>query len=199
MYFRDRMKNETENSVESNINWEPLNKGGNSFKTHKLVSFSNARIEYRAILGYKLLGYFFLIAAVSIPILMYITQTIPILMILLALVSLSVGTTLYKRADLPIVFDKGLGYFWKGKIEPSMVSEISGIKVATKLEDIYGLQVIKELVRGKENRYYSYEINLILNSGERLNVVDYGNANSILQDASTLSKFLDRPVLVEPE
>lgn len=81
-----------------------------------------------------------------------------------------------------------------------MVVNIDDIKTIVKLDEIFGIQVIKEYIESKDSKghkssYYSYEINLVLMSGKRLNVVDYGNAKSILEDASQLSKFLGVRVL----
>jgi hypothetical protein len=184
----------------SNIDWNPLKKGGANFKTHKLVELSTLRLEYKASLGYKLFAGIFLMIGIIIPIVMMMNEGVPIFVGLFGLLFLGAGAFIYKTAMKPIVFDKSMGYFWKGKKDPHMVVNIDDIKTVAKLDEIYGIQVIKEYVKSKDSKghdssYYSYEINLILNSGKRLNVVDCGNATSILQDASQLSKFLDVRVL----
>jgi hypothetical protein len=51
-----------------------------------------------------------------------------------------------------------------------------------------------EFVSGSKNSYHSYELNLVLNDGSRINVVDHGNLERLRSDASTLSRFLDKPV-----
>ena len=184
----------------ANINWDPLKKGGVNFKTHKLVEVSTLRLEYKASLGYKLFAGIFLLIGILIPVVMIMNEGVPIFVGLFGLLFLGAGVFIVNSALKPIVFDKSMGYFWKGKKDPHMVANISDIKTITKLDEIYGIQVIKEYVKSKNSKghdssYYSYEINLVLTSGERLNVVDYGNATSILQDASQLSKFLNVRVL----
>ena len=47
---------------------------------------------------------------------------------------------------------------------------------------------------GNKNSYYSYELNLVLEDGSRVNVVDQGNLKRLRSDAQTLSRFLDKPV-----
>lgn len=194
--------NDSQSNIESNIDWGPLKSGGVNFKTHKLVEVSSQRMEYKASVGNIIFGSIFLLAGIGISSIVFF-QMFSIWLLLFGLVFLAAGVFILKSALNPIVFDKSEGFFWKGKKTPSMVADINELKVAAKLEDIYGLQVIKEYVKssnkGRDTSYYSYEINLILNSGERLNVVDYGNANAILEDASKISKFLNKPVLVAPE
>ncbi len=189
-------------NIESNIDWEPLKKGGSNFKTHKLVEISSQRLEYKASVGSILFGSFFILTGLGVSSLFFF-QDVPYWISLVGIAFVAAGAFILMSAFKPIVFDKSEGYFWKGKKTPSMVADLSELNVATKLDDIDGIQVIKEYVKssssnkGQNNSYYSYEINLILNSGTRLNVVDYGNAKSILEDASRISKFLNKPIMTQ--
>lgn len=189
-----------ENFDTATIDWGPLKKGGANFKTHKLVEISTLRLEYKASFGYKLFAGIFLMIGMIIPVVMIMNEGVPIFVGFFGLIFLGAGGFIVNSVLKPIVFDKSMGYFWKGKKDPHMVANSSDIKTIAKLDEIYGIQVIKEYVKSKNSKghdssYYSYEINLVLNSGKRLNVVDYGNATSILQDASALSKFLEVRVL----
>ncbi len=192
----------SQNNIESNIDWSPLKSGGANFKTHKLVEVSSQRMEYKASVGSIVFGFIFLLVGLGVSSIFFF-EGFSIFLLLFGVAFAVVGVFILKSALNPIVFDKSEGFFWKGKKTPSMMADINELKVATKLDEIYGLQVIKEYVKssnkGRDTSYYSYEINLILISGERLNVVDYGNANAILEDASRISKFLNTPVLVEPK
>ena len=62
------------------------------------------------------------------------------------------------------------------------------------LSSIHALQLLSEFVSGSKSSYYSYELNLVLNDGSRINVVDHGNLERLRSDASALSRFLDKPV-----
>jgi len=192
----------SQSNIESNIDWGPLKSGGANFKTHKLKEINSQRLEYKPTIGSILFGAVFLILGVGLSSIYFLEEGVSFWLVMLGLAFAIAGFFILKYVFIPVVFDKTEGYFWKGKKTPSMVAYISELKVATKLDEIYGIQVIKEYIKssskGKDTSYYSYEINLILNSGERLNVVDYGNANAILKDASRISKFLNKPVLVEP-
>ena len=68
------------------------------------------------------------------------------------------------------------------------------------LTDVYAIQLIKEYVRDNSGSkpgtvsyagpYYSYELNLVLKDGERMNVVDHGDLQRIRADAIRLGGFL---------
>ena len=58
------------------------------------------------------------------------------------------------------------------------------------LDTVYALQLIREYVKGSESNYYSYELNLVLRDGQRLNVVDHGDGRRLRRDAERLAQFL---------
>ena len=62
------------------------------------------------------------------------------------------------------------------------------------LSSIHALQLLSEFVSGSKSSYHSYELNLVLNDGSRINVVDHGNLDRLRSDANTLSRFLDKPI-----
>ena len=182
----------------NSIDWAPLKRGGANFKTHNLIEVSKSRIEYKASLGLKLFALIFAGFGVAANIAFLFGDDIPIFLSLFGLVFLGVGGFIYKKGTKPIVFDKLEGYYWNDKISPSSVVNSSDVNNLVKLDDLVGIQVIKERVKGDKSSYNSYEINLITNANERINVVDHGNMNSILADASIIAKFLEVPVLEPP-
>ena len=72
--------------------------------------------------------------------------------------------------------------------------EKEALKDYIDLADVYAIQLIKEYVTtyGTEHSrsYYSYELNLVLKDGERMNVVDHGDLQRIRADAIRLGGFL---------
>ena len=70
----------------------------------------------------------------------------------------------------------------------------SGVRI----EDIYAIQVLAEVCvshnKNRTTRYNSYELNLVLTGGSRVNVIDHGNREQILEDARTLASFLGVPL-----
>lgn len=185
--------------------WSPLRSGGTSFRSHKLATLHADRLEFQAATGAKLFCMFFALVGIIMPCGFLATTFLnrefaadlgPVIIVpvLMGLIFMSVGVGMYYYGTAPIVFDKFRGCFWKGKKAPNEVLDISTLKNACKLEDIHALQLISEYVRGNKSAYYSYEMNLVLNDGKRLNVVDHGNQAKLREDAQTLAAFLNVPV-----
>ena len=53
--------------------------------------------------------------------------------------------------------------------------------------------MITERCTGKNSSYYSYELNLVLDDGSRINVVDHGDLGRVVRDGSAVAAFLDVP------
>jgi len=69
------------------------------------------------------------------------------------------------------------------------------LKQSARLSEIAAIQIIDEHVSGsKGGSYSSWEINLVSEDGQRLNVMDHGNKESIIADAKKLGDFLGVPV-----
>lgn len=104
-------------------------------------------------------------------------------------------------------FDRREGCFWKGRwkrgdgalsirrADLNARLEKEALKDYIDLADVYAIQLIKEYVpgsrrSGSRSPYYSYELNLVLKDGERMNVVDHGDLQRIRADAIQLGEFL---------
>ncbi|HTP13699.1 MAG TPA: hypothetical protein VMM37_08715 [Bacteroidota bacterium] len=183
------------------IEWTPATRGGANFRTHRFVQIEYSRVEFRASAGAKLFYLFFggmgLLCSVGFSIqhravlLLSFSNIIPVLVGLLFVV---VGGALFWTGTTPIVFDKGVGYFWKSRKSPQDVLEVSSLKKCARLDQIHAVQLISEWVQGSKTSYYSYEINLVLGDGRRMTVIDHGNLKWIREDAGKLSEFLGKPV-----
>jgi hypothetical protein len=88
----------------------------------------------------------------------------------------------------PIVFDRAQGLFWKGWSAPQ-----PGAGLRVELTAIHALQIISEYCGGK-TRFYSYELNLVLKDGERVNVVDHGDMKRLRAEGATLARYLGVPL-----
>jgi len=53
---------------------------------------------------------------------------------------------------------------------------------------------VREHLSSKNGSYWSFELNLVLRDGRRLNVMDHGDYDALRRDADTLAEFLGRPV-----
>ena len=189
--------------VAEQTSWKPAKRGGANFQTRKLVMVTPNRIEFRASIVAKIFFGSFLLAGMGFAggvfVSHFSTATFPFspdtLMPLLAGIGFAiVGGVLLYFGTAPIVFDKTRGFFWKGRKAQDGVFHSDSVKHFAGLEDIHALQLISEYCHGSKRSYYSYELNLVLRNGRRINVVDHGDYEKLRKDAQTLSQFLERPV-----
>ena len=183
--------------------WSPAKSGGTNFRTHKLVEVDITRVEFRASMGAKIFCSVFMVSGLGFIVVFSAIQfsnetfsfDIEMMMpILFGLLFFTVGALMLYFAAAPAVFDKASGYFWKGRKAPQDVSDPRALKNVVQIGQIHALQLLAEYVRGSKSSYYSYELNLVLEDGKRLNVVDHGNQTKLREDAKTLSQFLGKPV-----
>ena len=189
--------------VAKQTNWMPAKRGGANFRTRKLVMVTPNRIEFRASLAAKIFFGSFLLGgmgfAVGVPVFHSSTGTFPLnpdtLVPLFAGIAFAVvGGFLLYFGTAPIVFDKTRGFFWKGRKTRDGVFHSDSVTHFAGLEDIHALQLISEYCRGSKRSYYSYELNLVLRNGRRINVMDHGDSEKLREDAKTLSQFLEKPL-----
>lgn len=191
--------------VAEETDWTPLKGGGSNFYTHKLVTDGTGRIKFRTTVWAMIFYLIFILAGVGIPagILIVSAQSGEsmemsemLFVILFGLVFFAGGSLMLYFSSKPIVFDKLMGLYWKSwkKPDQSLIYSANKSNDVIRLSDIRGLQLISEYVRSDKSSYHSYELNLVLMDGSRVNVVDHGNAVKLRNDAKILSEFLGRPV-----
>ena len=171
----------------------------------QLVEVHTGRLEYRASLRAKLAFLVFLLIGLAILIvftshrlaaggLSFDKDTI--LPILIGLALSAGGCYLLYFGTAPVVFDKGSGFFWKGRKSPETVFDGKLPKDCVRLEEIHALQLIACYCSGgpKTRGHYRYEMNLVLKDGQRVNVVVHDNKEKSRQEAGVLALFLDVPL-----
>jgi len=182
--------------------WTPAKGGGTNFLTHSLVQVHSNRFEFCSSPGAKIFAAIFFTAGTVISIFGGYTlyrgaQSFAVEMMVPLLVGgifAVAGGWMYRSFTAPIVFDSRQGYFWKGRTAPRHVANLDAIKELAEIGEIHALQIISEYCSGKNSSYYSYELNLVLRDGRRINVVDHGNAGRLREDSEKLSRFLGIPV-----
>ena len=61
--------------------------------------------------------------------------------------------------------------------------------------EVHSIQLLDEEVRRtSESMFWSYELNLVLRNGNRINLIDHGNQREIRWDAGDLSRIIDVPI-----
>ncbi len=181
----------------------PAKSGGANFLTHYLVEISSSRIEFTASVGAKIFSLFFILIG-SVTTYAFITKGIStgdfgsnietVLPTVIGCVFVIVGILMYYFFTIPIVFDNHKGMFWKDRKSPSKLVDKKYLKCSLEFSNIHAIQLIAERVKNSEGDYYSYEMNLVLKNGDRVNVVDHGDDDQIREDANKLSLFLKKPV-----
>lgn len=187
--FGDPMARHTE--------WTPLAPGGSTFRSHKLDCSNPQRWAFKVSLGAILFCALFIAMGMGIFTLSFWQEDKVILMRIFgaffAIASFALGWSM----SAPTVFDQQRGYYCKGRKRPEATFDRSKLKNFTELERIHALQLIAELItksgKGKSS-YLSYELNLVLIDGSRLNVIDHGDHPGIRADARKLADFLGKPL-----
>lgn len=187
--------------------WSPTSPGGSNFKTHKLHEAGSHRMEFRATTGMMLFAGLFLVVGLGImavaPCRLWIIgesfATDMIFLFIFGLLFAGAGGFMMYSALTPIVFDTSHGFFCKNRRKPEYSFTVVDIKNHVPLTRIHAIQLISERVssssnRGRSTTYKSHELNLVLDDGTRLNVVDHGCITTIRADAQRLAAFLGKPL-----
>ena len=167
--------------------WSPAKGGGASFRTRQLVQRGVDRLEFPTTTGNLLFGgAFFVMGAIATVICAGLAAETGDwrvgLFVLLGIVFMLIGAAQVYSAISPIVFDRQRGLFSKGS------------KTREPLDAIYALQIVSEYISGDDSSYHSYELNLVLENGSRVNVVDHGDGEQLRKDAERLAEFLNVPL-----
>ncbi|MFU8893671.1 MAG: hypothetical protein ACNA8L_08585 [Luteolibacter sp.] len=187
--------------------WSPASPGGSNFKTHKLHEVGVQRMEFRATIGMILFSGLFLVVGLGVmaiaPGRLWIYgepfANDMIFLLIFGLLFAGAGGYMMYSALTPTVFDKGHGYFCKNRLKPEHTFTVVDIKNHVPLTRIHAIQLISERVsssgsRGRSSSYKSHELNLVLDDGTRLNVVDHGCVTTLRADAQRLAAFLGKPI-----
>lgn len=183
------------------VDWSPAAGGGTNFKTHKLVEVDAQRVGFQATAGARLFSLIFFASGAFVTFGMSgifgaqgdsftLLFTVPF-----GLIFMAVGAWMWRGYGRPILFDRRAGYFWVGRGDPTDPTARASMKHAVELERIHALQLLSERVSGSDSSYTSYELNLVLDDGDRLNVVDHGNLLALRADAERLAAFLNVELL----
>ncbi|MDZ7669868.1 MAG: hypothetical protein U5Q16_10740 [Gammaproteobacteria bacterium] len=200
------MAEQFDDPIARKTGWTRLHGGGSSGRTRKLSENSTGQIRVVNTLRGLILPIVFGLAAIALvtfgtidlfrsmtsdAVDMSITGFL-VLLFAAAFVSLPAYLTLRPKERL--TFDKASGYFWRGR-KPASLGDSDE---AHRLERIKGLQIlpkyIQKVSQGRNDSYWSYEFNLILDDHERMLVTDHGDRRATRADAEKLARILDVPV-----
>jgi len=173
--------------------------GGSNFETQVLYQKTAHRYEFKPSRAFGFFcGAFAIVPIIIIAVVVYqnsntygysiIENSWPLLLFVFIW---SFGTLFLIRSLFrPIVFDKSLNRFYKGFFK----DETKDAKNNISMSRIVALQIIGEIISGKDKKYNSFELNLVLEDNSRINVIDHGNLKGLIADTERLSKFLNIPI-----
>lgn len=161
--------------------WTPFNAGGRRFKTsvlkemeENIVVMKGSIMLYAIIIAVIVTGTTFISFQVMENMGVYFVPFSVIAGIVLGFY----GIKLIK----PKYFDKNTGEYYIGEGEKKVV--------VAELGEIYALQIIKKMCGSRNNKYYSYELNIIFKNSKRNNITDHSNYKSIKRDGEEIAEFL---------
>ena len=175
------------------LDWSPLVPGGAAFKTHRLVVPAATRIElHPSAQARTLVGLFVTGALIACGFVAWGIVAEDFAMVVVAgpfaLIFGGFSFYLHRLLDNRRYFDAARGQYWR---EPK--SEL------VSLSSIRGLQITPEEISGGESDFTAYELNLVLDDGRRVNVLDHGNLEQLHDHAQQLAAFLRVPLWIEPK
>lgn len=197
-----------EDPVAQKTSWGPAKSGGTNVGTNVLRETSPDRMEFKARISAMIfpglfmgVGIFIIVATIQQGIQKSETLSLVVGPII-GLIFFLAGFFIMRSWMTPRVFDKGRRLYWKGRRAPDSGThqEIKNKRTFCQLKEIYAIQLISERCHSssssssRRRTYYSYELNLVLNDGNRINVVDHGNRKLIRSDAAKLAEFLGVPL-----
>jgi hypothetical protein len=175
--------------------WSPLVGGGATFKTRSLRLINPQRIEFRHSSGYFWFWGFFIVAAAVILILelpgmpLHLRSASATLKTLAALgpVLFIVCGSLALILQGPAVLDRSEGFFWHGRRKGPQLPACH-----CPLQSIAALQILHKRISRTDGppHHNSYEMNLVLDNGQRLNVLNHGSLPEMRLAAAEVQKFL---------
>lgn len=181
------------------IKWTPAKRGGSNFRTHKLFMDGSNRAGFKATWGAKIFCLLFVAVGIAVPIIFSVSDAQnagtefsyeTLFPFGFGALFVGVGSFMFYSYAKPIIFDKMNGNYWKGWKQPAQGYSHTPPENGARLSNIHAIQLLSEYVRGEKKSYYSYELNIVLKDGKRLNVVDHGSHSRLIDDAEKLSQFL---------
>jgi hypothetical protein len=201
--------------VAERTEWTPLVRLGTHLRTHRLVQDSVSRWSMRPTLSGRLPSGLMCLLLVAIGGMLLVggvmglrnpgavlSQSAWAGLLYLGLgvcgfYVASAGIRQYRWVCQPRVFDLQANRYWRGK-RPSDFGTPEADANAAPLDQVHAVQILGELVRGTKatdfRDFHSYEINLVLKDGRRINVVDHGSLEHIRKDAEAIGGLLGVPV-----
>jgi len=158
----------------SQVPWTPLVPGGANFRTHALESSAPGTLRYRKSGGYVLFGLIFLTVGLAVT-----------------------GVGLVMSEWMPTLFGLPFAAIGVFVLLPRTLQfdgdtrQFTGRKGALAFSAIHAVQLLEEVVTSSDSAdYSSFELNLVLSGGERVNVVDHSDIATLRDEAQRIASLV---------
>jgi len=130
----------------------------------------------------------------------------PFISFLIGLVFMGFGIYLFRSNRSSVVFDKENGFFYKSKFSSFSDANADMKSTLIPLKELHALQLTSTFIIDdnsdedgtsiniSNNGYFSYQLNAVLKSAKRVNIITHGNKNSMLKDGDALAGYLSIPL-----
>lgn len=182
------------------IDWRPLKKGGVNFQAEIMEESGNngllIKSSLKSILLKSIVPLFGLVFLIGGPWKYFAKGSDSIVDLLfptsIGLAMVIVGVILIRNALKSIMIDG----------ENSCITLKNGEKIEFK--NIHAFQILEEYVKDKKREsnarnstsvdYWSYELNIVLKNGERVNLMDHSEFDVLRRDASKVAGLIKAPI-----
>ncbi len=186
-------------SIEKQVSWSPLCSGGSNFKTAKLEQQGQSLMVKKSIGGLLFALVFFipgiLVLCLGCPYVLMSGEPIAAIFLTIWGIAFTAVGWFSLGINRRLIIDLKQGVYYRGRWQ----TDVEDYRKQGQLKDVAALQVLTELVtsssEGTTSRFYSYELNLVLNNAKRVNIMDHGNKTALDKDAYTVASALGIPVL----
>ncbi len=179
--FKDPVAQKTE--------WTPVLKESNgNFKIKRLSEAGDAKVEIKPSASSRIIYRNCILMGLAALAVMFVTQNGVLILRIFSLAAVLVGCWGMYSQSQPLYFDRNSGVFKNGR------------KQTIKLDDIYALQLLSRVVevkmppKGQLQKINTYELNVVLNDGKRVNVLAHGGFKEIRDDSNKISTFINKPL-----
>lgn len=195
-----------EDPLAGQISWSPVKTGGSNFCSHRLKQARDGHYGFQptpAAVAWHAMFLALAIGFVVAPFLLGAWSRKPAVEVSFTFIGIGlvvlIGVVFSLRELYRLVhIDIEAGWIWLFKPAPDKL-RYEQIQADTdhyvRIEDVHALQVVAERCRpGRENEFFSYELNIVRHDGTRVNLVDHGRGDLIDADAKDLAELLSVPV-----
>ena len=194
--------------------WKQVRAGKTSRASNKLMQANPDQLIYKPSMGGRIFGIVIALMG-TLPIALYIQMKTggggiqvtgsgdPIIFALFGLVFIAAGILVFALATAPVVFDKKLGMFYRGRKQQNN-PDAANKKNVMRFNDIHAVQLLTRLetsnntnndqIRTAPRIYKVHDLNLVRHDGERICVTTYMKADRAREDAARIGAFVNVPV-----